>query len=257
MYLRRQRRQLDESRRLLERFEEQQQQAFDRSAGGGSPHSAAAAAAGGHLPGESGTIPLATPLTSLVSSSTTTHFTTSTTNQSSTLSPSFSATPHTSFTHTKSHTGTSYGTHLRPTDSIRTSHGASTTTTRHHLSGTSYRNRTPAAGDTGSNALRSTRSPGGSPVLSRRRGHITPTGSVTVTSYGVQAGPTSPAASPRGVAKVDVVARGPGGAVVNGYRERVEFGGGATGGGGRASPGKGKVDLSALYEQCKFCIETC
>ena len=258
---------MDESKRLLERLEQQQHQAFNQSGGGGFPPSAAAAAAAasaGHLPGESGTIPLSTPFTSVVSS-TAAHLTSST-SHTSTLPHSLSS------THTKSHAGTSYGTqtrptgasgtgygtHLKPADS-RTSYGTTTTTTttRHHFSGTSYGNRTPAAGGVGSETLHSARSPGTSPVLSRGRGvpgHMTPTGSVTLTSYGVQTGATSPSTTPRGVATVGVVTRGAGGATVNGYRERVGLGGGATGVGGGVSPGKSKVDLSSLYEQRKFAL---
>ena len=75
------------------------------------------------------------------------------------------------------------------------------------------------------------------------------TGSLTVTSYGMQTSP-SPSASPRGVATVGLVTR-TGGAVVNGYGGGG--GGGATGAsasGGSVS--RSKVDLSALYEQCKW-----
>ncbi len=70
--------------------------------------------------------------------------------------------------------------------------------------------------------------------------------SVTLTSYGVQSGGATPSTTPRGVATVGVVTRGVGGAVVNGYGGK---GRGGAGGGGGASPGKCKVDLSALYEQ--------
>lgn len=234
LYLRQQRRQLDESRRLLENLEREYPRLFDEG-GGEIPLSV-------HIPpGESRTTPTSSHLPSA-----TVHVSTSFNSPSpSRTHHSSSSTPHTSpRTHSKS--STSY--RNQTVSTAGTNYGTQTVSTP----GTSYGTRTLTPGVSGSPPGLQTRLHSSG---TQTRSAAT-TGSFGVqTSYAPPGGSPTAGGSPRGMATIGLVTRS--GPVVNGYGGSGGSGGRGVSGGAASSGGDGardKVDLTSLYEQCKEVI---